>query len=100
MDFFRYRAGSLHCEDVPVADLAAGYGTPLFVYSQATLLHHLGELQRAFAPADPLICYSLKTNANLHIARLMGEYGAGFDVTSYGELFRAVKAGGVGPKIV
>src|SRR5207249_683883 len=71
MDFFRYRDRALFCEDVPVADLAAAYGTPLFVYSQATLLHHLGELQRSFAPADPLICYSLKTNPNIHVGRLM-----------------------------
>ena len=100
MDFFRYRARVLHCEDVPVAELAAAYGTPLFVYSQATLLHHLGELQRAFAPANPLICYSIKTNPNVHLAQLMGENGAGFDVTSGGELYRALAAGGTGPKIV
>src|SRR5947207_11939536 len=100
MDFFRYRARVLHCEDVPVADLAAAYGSPLFVYSTATLLHHLGELQRAFAPAEPLICYSIKTNPNIHLARLMGEQGAGFDVTSGGELYRALAAGGTGPKIV
>jgi diaminopimelate decarboxylase len=100
MDFFRYRARVLHCEDVPVADLAAAYGTPLFVYSKATLLHHLDELQRAFAPAEPLICYSIKTNPNIHLARLMGEHGSGFDVTSGGELYRALAAGGVGPKIV
>jgi diaminopimelate decarboxylase len=100
MDFFRYRDRALYCEDVAVADLAAAYGTPLFVYSQATLLHHLGELQKAFAPADPLICYSLKTNPNVHIGRLMAEHGAGFDVTSGGELYRALAAGGTGAKIV
>src|SRR4051812_5959410 len=100
MDWFRYRDRILFCEDVPVAELAATYGTPLFVYSQATLLHHLGELQRAFAPADPLICYSLKTNPNTHIGRLMAERGAGFDVTSGGELYRALAAGGTGPKLV
>jgi diaminopimelate decarboxylase len=100
MDFFRYRGRVLHCEDTPVADLAAAYGTPLFVYSKATLLHHLGELQKAFAPADPLICYSIKTNPNIHLARLMGEHGSGFDVTSGGELYRALAAGGTGSKIV
>src|SRR5436190_23746515 len=100
MDWFRYRDRTLHCEDVPVAELAATYGTPLFVSSQATLLHHLGELQRAFAPAEPLICYSLKTNPNIHIGRLMAERGAGFDVTSGGELYRALAAGGTGAKIV
>lgn len=100
MDHFHYKNRVLHCEDVPVPALAKKYGTPLYVYSTATLLRHLGELQRAFAPADPLVCYSIKTNANLHIARLMGEHGSGFDVTSYGELYRALKAGGTGPKIV
>jgi diaminopimelate decarboxylase len=100
MDHFTYKNRVLYCEDVPVPALAEKYGTPLYVYSTATLLHHLHELQRAFGPADPLLCSSIKTNANLHIARLMGEHGAGFDVTSYGELFRALKAGGTGPKIV
>jgi diaminopimelate decarboxylase len=100
MDHFHYKNRVLHCEDVPVPALTEKYGTPLYVYSTATLLRHLGELQRAFAPADPLVCYSIKTNANLHIARLMGQHGAGFDVTSYGELYRALKAGGIGPKIV
>jgi diaminopimelate decarboxylase len=100
MDFFQYRDRKLYCEDLPLAQLAETYGTPLFVYSKKTLLRHLGELQRAFAAAEPLICYSIKTNANIHLARLMADCGAGFDVTSGGELFRALKAGGVGSKIV
>ena len=58
------------------------------------------QLQTAFAAVDPLICYSVKTNGNLHICRLMAEHGAGFDVTSGGELYRALKAGGTGAKIV
>src|SRR3954454_12288178 len=100
MDHFQYRNRNLHCEDVPVARLAETYGTPLYVYSKATLLHHLRQLQEAFAPAEPLICYSVKTNGNLSICRLMAEAGAGFDVTSGGELYRALKAGGRGEKIV
>jgi diaminopimelate decarboxylase len=100
MDHFVYRNRVLHCEDVPIRTLVETYGTPLFVYSRATLLHHLGQLQKAFAAVEPLICYSVKTNANLHIARLMGEHGAGFDVTSGGELYRALAAGGSGDKIV
>ena len=60
MDHFRYRDRALYCEDVPLAALAQQYGTPLYVYSKATLLHHLGQIQQAFASADPLICYSLK----------------------------------------
>jgi diaminopimelate decarboxylase len=100
MDHFHYRDRVLYCEDVPVRQLADAYGTPLFVYSKATLLHHLGQLQKAFAAVEPLICYSLKTNGNLGICRLMAAAGAGFDVTSGGELYRALAAGGRGDKIV
>jgi diaminopimelate decarboxylase len=100
MDHFEYRDGQLFCEDVPVTELAAKYGTPLFVYSQATLLHHLTQLQMAFAPANPIICYSVKANGNLSICRLMGQHGAGFDVTSGGEFQRAQYAGPSGAKIV
>lgn len=100
MDHFIYRERTLYCEEVPVAELAQKYGTPLYVYSQATLLHHLRALQTAFAAAAPLICYSIKTNGNLHIARLMVENGSGCDVTSGGELFRALQAGCPGNMIV
>jgi diaminopimelate decarboxylase len=100
MDYFHYRNRVLHCEEVSVPKLAETYGTPLFVYSQRTLLHHLNQLKRAFAALEPLICYSLKTNPNLSICRLMAKNGAGFDVTSGGELFRALKVGGMGNKIV
>ncbi|MFQ3649223.1 MAG: diaminopimelate decarboxylase [Gemmataceae bacterium] len=100
MDHFVYRDRQLFCEEVPVRSLAETYGTPLFVYSTATLLHHLKQLQTAFAPAAPLISYSIKSNPNLAICRLMAEHGAGFDVTSGGELYRALKAGGTGDKIV
>jgi len=100
MDHFQYRNRVLYCDDVPVPELAQTYGTPLYVYSQKTLLHHLAQLQRAFAAVEPLICYSIKTNPNIHLARLMAEHGTGFDVTSGGELFRALKAGGAGPMIV
>src|SRR5690349_6486581 len=100
MDHFRYRDRVLHCEEVPVPDLARTYGTPLYVYSTSTLLHHLGQLKRAFAAVQPLICYSIKTNPNLSLCRLMGQNGAGYDVTSGGELYRALAAGGTGDKIV
>jgi diaminopimelate decarboxylase len=100
MDHFHYRNRVLHCEDVPLSDLAKAYGTPLYVYSTATLLHHLTQLQKAFAAVEPLICYSLKTNGNLHICRLLAQHGSGFDVTSKGELYRALKAGATGDKIV
>jgi diaminopimelate decarboxylase len=100
MDYFHYRNGLLHCEEVPVPALADKFGTPLYVYSQRTLLHHLAQIQRAFAGVEPLICYSVKTNGNLSICRLMADNGSGFDVTSGGELYRALKAGGTGSKIV
>jgi diaminopimelate decarboxylase len=100
MDHFVYRDRTLFCEDVPITELAATYGTPLYVYSQATLLHHLKQVQTAFAPASPIIAYSVKSNANLSICTLMADYGSGFDVTSGGELYRALRAGSKGSKIV
>jgi diaminopimelate decarboxylase len=100
MEHFQYKNGVLHCEDVAVSDLASRYGTPLYVYSQAALLHQLCQVQKAFVAVDPLICYSIKSNANLHLCRLMVEHGAGVDVTSGGELYRALKAGAHPDKIV
>ena len=91
MDHFAYRDRTLFCEDVPVPELAEQYGTPLYVYSQATLLRHLNEVQTAFAAADPIVAYSVKSNGNLGICKLMAEHGSGFDVTSGGELYRALR---------
>jgi diaminopimelate decarboxylase len=100
MDHFHYRDRVLHCEDVPLAELAEKYGTPLFVYSRATLLHHLNQIQTAFSEAKPILCFSIKTNGNIHIARVMLDHGTGFDVTSGGELYRALLAGGDPEQIV
>lgn len=100
MDHFQYHDRVLYCDEIPVPVLAEKYGTPLYVYSQKTLLHHLHQLQEAFRPANPLICYSLKTNPSRAICKLMAGAGSGFDVTSGGELYRALQAGGVGQKIV
>jgi diaminopimelate decarboxylase len=100
MDHFDYRDRTLFCEDVPVPELAAQYGTPLYVYSQAALLSQLKDVQTAFAEAKPVICYSVKANGNLSLCRLMGQNGAGFDVTSQGEFQRALKAGPADAKIV
>jgi len=100
MDHFSYRNRQLYCEDVAVAELAEKFGTPLFIYSQATLLRHLHQIQEAFAEAKPIICYSVKTNGNLGICKLMAEHGSGFDVTSGGEMYRALKAGGTPDQMV
>ncbi|HVY60741.1 MAG TPA: diaminopimelate decarboxylase, partial [Planctomycetota bacterium] len=91
MDFFTYRDGQLHAEEIPVGEIAREVRTPAYVYSKATLLDHYDKLARAFAAVDPLICYSVKANSNLSILRLMKERGAGFDVVSGGELFRTMK---------
>ena len=93
MDHFEYRDGELYCEDGRIADLAAEYGTPLWVYSQNSLLQNFREIQTAFAEAEPVICYSVKANSNLSILKLMNEAGSSFDVVSGGELFRVKQAG-------
>ena len=100
MDHFAYRSRSLYCENIPVAQLAERYGTPLYIYSKATLVHHLRQIQEAFKEVEPLICYSVKTNGNVALCKVMAEHGSGFDVTSGGELHRALLAGGKGDKIV
>jgi diaminopimelate decarboxylase len=93
MDHFEHRDHELFCEGVPAAALAEAYGTPLYVYSQATLLRHYRQIAEAFAPVDPTICYSIKSNGNLSLCKLLVEAGCGMDVTSGGELYRALLAG-------
>ena len=93
MDHFTHRDGRLHAEDVDLVALAEQHGTPLFVYSSATLREHYLRMAEAFAPIAPLICYAVKSNANLSVLRLLGELGAGMDVVSGGELHRALAAG-------
>jgi diaminopimelate decarboxylase len=100
MDHFQYQGGELLCESVPIARIADEVGTPAYVYSSATLLHHYDAVASAFAAVDPLICYSIKSCANVHICRLLRERGAGFDVVSGGEIVRALAAGGDPEKIV
>src|SRR5207248_7068856 len=93
MHSFRYRDGQLHCEDVEVGRVAEKFGTPLYVYSAGTILDHYRRLDAALAPLDHLICYAVKANSNRAILKLLVEAGAGFDIVSGGELFRAIKAG-------
>ena len=94
MDDFRYLEGSLSCEGVSMRDIAKSVGTPCYVYSSETFHQHFTRLRDAFAPINPLICFSVKCCSNLAILRLLTELGAGMDVVSGGELFRAMKAGG------
>ena len=92
MDYFEYRDGRLFCESVAVAEVAAEVGTPVYVYSAATLLHHYNAMAEAFAPVSPMICFSIKSLANVHILKLLAGAGSGFDVVSGGEVARAVAA--------
>jgi diaminopimelate decarboxylase len=100
MDHFDYRNGSLFCEDVPVAEIADSAGTPAYVYSAATLRHHYRALADAFAELRPILCFSIKSLANLHVLRLLADEGSGFDVVSGGELARARAIGADAAKIV
>lgn len=100
MNAFEYRQNELYCEDVPVSQLAEEYGTPLWVYSEAKFLNEFRQLRDAFAECDPVICYSVKANSNLHILKALNEAGSSFDVVSGGELFRVLKAGADTTRVV
>jgi len=100
MDYFTYRDGVLHCEQVPVSRIAEDVGTPTYIYSAATLTRHYRQLEKAFAPLEPLICYSVKCCQNLAVLRHLVALGAGMDVVSGGELYRALRAGADPSKIV
>lgn len=90
---FEWRNGTLWCEDVSLADLAAKYGTPLYVYSKKAIVSAFENYQKPLAPYPHLVCYALKANSNLSIIRLLGKLGAGFDIVSEGELRRVQAAG-------
>ena len=93
MDHFNHRSGRLHAEEIDVTAIAEQVGTPTFVYSTATLTAHYERFRDAFAPIHPLICFAVKSNANLSVLRLLGSLGSGMDVVSGGELHRALEAG-------
>jgi diaminopimelate decarboxylase len=93
MDYFNYEGGSLRCEGVKVADIAAEVGTPCYIYSKRTAVEHYRKIAAAFEAADPVICFSVKTNGNLAFLDALRQEGAGFDVVSGGELARVLKIG-------
>lgn len=90
---FQYAGDRLECDGVPLADLAAEHGTPLFVYSAEAIRRNYRRIAQAFAEAKPLIAYSVKANSNGAILRLLAREGSGFDVVSANELERVVRAG-------
>lgn len=100
MHDFQYKNGELHCEGVPVRAVARRVGTPFYLYSSSTLTSHFRAFDTAFAGVPHVICYALKSNSNAAVLRLLGREGAGADIVSGGELFRALRAGINPSKIV
>jgi len=98
--FIGYRAGSLCVESVPLALIAARFGTPCYVYSRAQLTHAFGSFSRPFGSRAHLLCYAAKANSNLAILDLFARLGSGFDIVSGGELERVLAAGGDPAKVV
>ena len=97
---FHYRKEELYVEDVSLASLAKKFGTPTYVYSKAAFLRPLRELQKGLEGLDSLVCFAVKANSNLSVLKLLGQYGAGMDIVSGGELERAHLASVQGSSIV
>jgi len=100
MHSFYYKSGKLYCEGMSVQALAEKHGTPLYIYSQATLSGHFKKLEEALRPLDHRICFAVKSNSNLAVLRVLANLGAGFDIVSEGELRRVIAAGGSAPSCV
>lgn len=100
MDHFNYQQGRLHAEAVDLTTLARHHGTPLYVYSRATLERHWHAFNAAFGDHPHLVCYSVKANSTLAILNLLARLGSGFDIVSAGELERVLRAGGDAGRIV
>ena len=100
MDHFLYQDNALYAEGCQVAELAKTYGTPLYIYSLATLERHWHAFNNAVAEHPHLICYAVKANANLAVLNVLARLGSGFDIVSGGELARVIEAGGDPAKVV
>ena len=100
MDFFQYKNNLLMAEDVVVNEIAERFGTPLYIYSRATLERHWHAFDKAFGEHPHLICFAVKSNPNIAILQVMAQLGSGFDIVSQGELERVLAAGGDAAKIV
>lgn len=95
-----YRGADLYCEQVRLADLAQAHGTPLYVYSKASMLDALSAYQRGFAGRKVQICYAMKANSSLAVLQLFARAGCGFDIVSGGELARVLAAGGDASRVI
>ena len=100
MNHFHYIQNELYCENVPVSKIARDVGTPVYIYSHATLSRHFDVFDSAFKGVNHLTCFSMKSNSNGAVLNVFSQQGGGVDIVSGGELFRALKAGVVPEKIV
>lgn len=100
MDFFQYQHHQLMAENLPVKQLTEQFGTPLYIYSKATLERHWHAFDKAFGEHPHLVCYAVKSNPNIAILNVMAKLGSGFDIVSQGELERVLAAGGDPAKVV
>ncbi|WP_309893660.1 diaminopimelate decarboxylase [Archangium sp.] len=100
MNHFSYRKRVLHAEDVPLSAIADAVGTPVYVYSTATLRRHFRVVTEAFGQHPHVVCYAVKANSTLAVLKLLAEEGSGFDIVSGGELARVKAAGGAPGKTV
>ncbi|MEW5894516.1 MAG: diaminopimelate decarboxylase [Candidatus Omnitrophota bacterium] len=100
MEHFKYKNNSLYCENVSVAAIAREFGTPCYIYSYHAFVTQLQNIKKAFAPVDPLVCFALKTNDNSAVIKTMVDQGAGCDIVSGGELYKALKVNADPKKIV
>lgn len=100
MDFFNRKQHSLYAEQCQVAELAKQYGTPLYIYSRATIERHWHAFDQAAGERPHLVCYAVKANSNIAVLNVMARLGSGFDIVSKGELMRVIEAGGDPKKVV
>lgn len=100
MDHFNYRGDVLYAEDIPIPEIVERFGSPLYIYSRATLERHFRVFDDAFNKHLHQVCYAVKANSNLAILNLLARMGSGFDIVSVGELERVLKAGGSPDKII
>ncbi|MDA3979657.1 diaminopimelate decarboxylase [Gallibacterium sp. AGMB14963] len=100
MDYFNYKNNQLMAEELPVSQLAQQFGTPLYIYSRATLERHWHAFDSALTGHPHLICFAVKSNPNIALLNLLAKRGSGFDIVSQGELERVLAAGGDPNKVV
>lgn len=93
MDHFSYKNGEMYAEDMPLSRIAREVGTPVYVYSTATLQRHFRVFSSAFEGLNALVCFAVKANSNQAVLATLANEGAGADVVSVGELERALRAG-------